>query len=222
MDHRSFIEEVCRVLGGRIVRSGLDALGVEVQIVEEEVDPVDLEEVRELLGDCRRCKLCDGRKSIVFGEGSVHPRLIVVGEGPGQTEDETGRPFVGQAGQMLDRMLENVLQIGRDQAFITNAVKCRTSSDDRDPEPDELDACMPFLRMQQRVLRPSFGLVLGKVAARSVLGLEGSLRQMRGKWYDWSGVPTMVTYHPAHLLRHPEDKRKAFEDLLMLASRMKE
>lgn len=221
MGGESFVEEVCRVLGARPIESGLPAFGVEVSVEESAPEPTSIEEVRGLLGDCQRCKLCSGRKNIVFGTGDpIHPPLMVVGEGPGHHEDERGEPFVGPAGQMLDRMLERVLGLQRRKVYILNVVKCRTSKDDRDPEPDEVASCLPFAEMQRDVVKPSAVLLLGSVAVRACLGVEGGVKKNRGKWFDWGGVPTIATFHPAYLLRREEDKPKAMEDLLVLKGRL--
>lgn len=222
MTDDSFVDEVCRALGAKRAVSGLSSFGLEVVVDEAGPEPTSIEEVRTLLGDCRRCKLCDKRTNIVFGVGaSNHPPLMVVGEGPGEHEDRLGEPFVGLAGEMLDRMLGRVLGLRRDQVYVTNIVKCRTSADNRDPEEDEVASCLPFLEMQRNVVAPSFVLLLGSVAISACLKLQGGVRQNRGKWLEWGGIPTIATYHTAYLLRRPEDKPKTMEDLLMLKARLK-
>jgi len=213
---------VCRFLGARTFHRGLSAFGLDVVVDEGESDPTTMAQICELLGDCRRCKLHDGRKNIVFGVGpDADVPLLVVGEGPGEHEDAQGEPFVGKAGEMLDKMLQHVLHLRRDQVYITNVVRCRTPKN-RDPESDEVSSCIPFLDMQKKVLRPRFVLLLGAVAVHSVLGVTGGIRANRGKWFDWEGTPTIATYHPAYLLRKPEDKAKALEDLRMLEARLRD
>lgn len=217
---REFFSMVCRKFDAVPVNRGLESFRIRTIVDEQVVEPETLEEVRELLGDCQRCKLCSGRKNLVFGSGPQTPSLMVVGEGPGEHEDRLGEPFVGLAGEMLDRMLKNVLGLDRGQVYVTNVVKCRTSQDNRDPEPDEVSACLPFLEMQKKVLRPSFVLLLGRVAIESVLGIDGGVKANRGKWFHWGDVPTIATFHPAYLLRNEQDKRKTLEDLRMLEAMM--
>lgn len=217
---REFFSMVCRKFDAVPVNRGLESFRIRTIVDEQVVEPETLEEVRELLGDCQRCKLCSGRKNLVFGSGPQAPSLMVVGEGPGEHEDRLGEPFVGLAGEMLDRMLKNVLGLDRGQVYVTNVVKCRTSQDNRDPEPDEISACLPFLEMQKKVLHPSFVLLLGRVAIESVLGIDGGVKANRGKWFHWGDVPTIATFHPAYLLRNEQDKRKTLEDLRMLEAMM--
>ena len=155
---------------------------------------------------------------IVFGVGDPESRLVVLGEGPGEQEDRKGEPFVGPAGQMLDQMLEKVLGLSRSQAYILNMVKCRPPRN-RNPQPEELQACRPFLLAQLASIRPDFVLVMGTVASRALWG-EGITRA-RGHWHEltWpeGQARAMPTFHPAYLLRKPQDKRLTFADLLLLA-----
>jgi uracil-DNA glycosylase len=141
---------------------------------------------------------------------------LVVGEAPGFNEDRDGEPFIGKAGQMLDRMVENVLGLSRAQIYITNVVKCRPP-DNRNPEPDEVARCRPFLLAQLRAIQPDLVLILGSVAARAVLGTRHGITRLRGSWtqVEWEGgrAAAMPTFHPAFLLRQPSEKRRAFEDL---------
>ena len=173
-------------------------------------------QVRQVLGDCERCGLCRERGQLVFGAGDSRSRLMVVGEAPGFHEDREGVPFVGRAGQMLERMLSNVLGLGREQVFITNVVKCRPP-ENRNPTPDEIGRCLPFLRAQMRVVAPEVVLVLGSVATRALFGPEAGVTRVRGPWREvsWAGgsAQAMATFHPAYLLRRPEDKRLTFQDL---------
>ena len=170
---------------------------------------------RDAMG-CRRCSLCETRRTVVFGEGSRTPRLMVVGEAPGADEDASGRPFVGRAGQLLTRMLA-AIGLTREDVYIANVLKCRPP-DNRPPRPDEVAACRPFLREQMRLLAPGLVLVLGNHAARAVLGVDGGISRIRGRiTTSPEGVPVLPTYHPAYLLRTPEAKREAWLDLQLAA-----
>lgn len=187
--------------------------------VEDGVPPATrLARVREELGDCRRCVLCRERKSVVFGVGTPEADLVIVGEAPGQQEDEQGEPFVGPAGQMLDKMLENVLSLRRDQVYILNVVKCRPPKN-RNPQPDEIETCRPFLEAQVRAIRPKLVLVLGSVAYRALFRTDAGITRNRGRWHEYDGLPAMPTFHPAYLLRSPQDKRFTFEDLKQVRDR---
>ena len=170
-----------------------------------------LDEIRQELGDCRRCKLCTGRKQIVFGSGSPRAQLMFVGEGPGADEDVQGVPFVGKAGQLLTKMIE-AMGYRRDEVYICNVVKCRPP-DNRNPEPDEIAACEPFLRAQIRALQPKVIVALGKFAAQTLLKDATPITRLRGQWREYEGVRLMPTFHPAYLLRAPTEKRAAWEDL---------
>ena len=177
-----------------------------------------LSEVRESLGDCRRCGLCKNRKTIVFGVGDERADLMIIGEAPGYHEDQQGEPFVGAAGQMLDKMLENVIGLRREQVYIANVVKCRPPKN-RNPLPDEVEACRPFLEAQIRAIQPKIILILGTVALKAIFGADTGIMRARGIWKEWAGTPVLPTFHPAYLLRNPSDKRKTFEDLKALTAR---
>ena len=177
-----------------------------------------LEQIRAELGDCKRCKLHQKRKNIVFGVGSPTAQLAFVGEGPGADEDTQGIPFVGAAGQLLTKMIE-AMGFKRDEVYICNVVKCRPPGN-RDPEPEEIDACEPFLKAQLALLKPKAIVTLGKFATMTLLREpNGSITRMRGKWRKYEGIPLMPTFHPSYLLRQqtPEtqysEKRKVWEDL---------
>jgi uracil-DNA glycosylase len=182
-----------------------------------------LEELRGQIGDCRRCKLWDGRRNIVFGEGSAGARLVFVGEGPGREEDLQGRPFVGEAGRMLTRIINNVLGLNRDDVYICNVVKCRPPGN-RDPEPDEIAACVPFLTAQLSAIRPEVICVLGRVAGTALLGKDFKITRDRGRWYTYDETPVMPTFHPAYILRNTgrqrELKRLVWEDIKQVVSRL--
>ena len=171
-----------------------------------------LEQVREDLGDCRRCKLSKGRKTIVFGSGNPKAELLFVGEGPGADEDEQGLPFVGRAGQLLTQMIEKGLKIPRPDVYICNIIKCRPP-ENRKPEKDEVAACRQFVERQIDAVRPRVIVVLGATAVETLLGKNQSMGSLRGKWHEFHGIPLMVTYHPAFLLRDPNRKPEAWADL---------
>jgi uracil-DNA glycosylase len=174
-------------------------------------EPPTLDQIRRELGDCRRCKLCSGRKNIVFGSGNPRAELVFVGEGPGADEDVQGVPFVGAAGQLLTKMIE-AMGYNRDQVYICNVVKCRPPNN-RNPEPDEVAACEPFLRAQLQAVRPKAIVALGKFAAQTLLRDSTPITRMRGQWREYEGIKLMPTFHPAYLLRQPAEKKKAWEDL---------
>ncbi|WP_246137578.1 uracil-DNA glycosylase [Myxococcus llanfairpwllgwyngyllgogerychwyrndrobwllllantysiliogogogochensis] len=170
-----------------------------------------LDQVRRELGDCQRCKLCSGRKNIVFGTGNPRAELVFVGEGPGENEDLQGVPFVGAAGDLLTKMIE-AMGFRRDDIYICNVVKCRPPGN-RNPEPDEIAACEPFLRAQLAAIQPKVVVALGKFAAQTLLRDSTPITRMRGAWRVYEGIQLMPTFHPAYLLRNPAEKRKAWEDL---------
>jgi DNA polymerase len=167
----------------------------------------------QALQGCRRCKLCEGRSTVVFGSGSARAELIVIGEGPGADEDAQGKPFVGRAGQLLTKMLESV-QLSRDEVYIANAVKCRPPGN-RNPESDELATCAPFLDAQLAVLQPKVVLAMGSVAAQTLLRTKEAIGKLRGRAHPFRAGVLIPTFHPAFLLRNPgqEYKRMAWEDL---------
>jgi DNA polymerase len=167
--------------------------------------------IRADLGDCRRCKLAAGRTTLVFGVGDPRAELMFVGEGPGADEDLQGEPFVGKAGQLLTRMIV-AMGFRREQVYIANVVKCRPP-ENRNPEPDEIEACEPFLRRQIEAVRPRVIVALGKFAAHALLRSTIPITRLRGQWSEYQGVRLMPTFHPAYLLRSPGEKGKAWEDL---------
>ena len=170
-----------------------------------------LPQIRDDLGDCRRCKLSAGRTNIVFGVGNPKAELVFVGEGPGADEDRLGEPFVGAAGQLLDKMIA-AMGLARRDVYICNVVKCRPPGN-RNPEPDEIAACSPFLRRQIAAIHPKVVVALGKFAAQFLLSDTTPITRLRGRWREYDGVPLMPTFHPAYLLRSPGEKGKAWEDL---------
>jgi DNA polymerase len=172
-----------------------------------------LSAISELIGDCQRCSLAQGRNKIVFADGDPNAQLMFVGEGPGADEDAQGLPFVGRAGQLLNNMI-SAMGLRREQVYIANIVKCRPPQN-RKPEPDEAHSCMPFLERQIEIVRPRVLVALGATAATYLLGMRGSIGSMRGRIHDYRGIQTVVTYHPAFLLRDPAQKKEAWKDLQM-------
>lgn len=167
--------------------------------------------IREDLGDCKRCKLHSGRTNIVYGVGSPTAEICFVGEGPGADEDLQGEPFVGRAGQLLTQMIK-AMGLEREDVYICNVVKCRPPNN-RDPEPDEVTACSPFLIRQVRAVGPKVIVTLGKHAAHTVLNVKTPITRLRGTWGAFDGIPVMPTFHPSFLLRDPTQKKFAWEDL---------
>ena len=170
-----------------------------------------LEAIARLVRACRACRLCDHRTHAVPGEGPAAARLVVVGEGPGRTEDETGRPFVGQAGDLLTKILA-AIGLPREQVFICNVVKCRPP-ENRTPLYDEVQACLPYLFRQIELIRPAVILAMGGTAAQALLDTKQSLGALRNKVHRFRGIPLVVTYHPAALLRNPNWKRPTWDDV---------
>ncbi len=178
------------------------------------VDGLDWPTLSKQVAECRACTLCQQRKQAVLGVGDLQADWLFVGEGPGAEEDVQGEPFVGQAGQLLDNMLA-ALDLKRGiQVYIANAVKCRPPGN-RAPEAAEMAACRPYLERQIALIKPKVIVLLGKAAVHSVLHEDKSLASMRGQRFDYQGIPTVVTYHPAYLLRNLPEKAKAWEDLLL-------
>jgi DNA polymerase len=183
-------------------------------IEREHSDPrVDLDEVTRVIKGCTRCQLHKTRKNYVPGEGSASPDIMFIGEGPGETEDNFGRPFIGKAGQLLDKVIAR-MGYTRETVFIGNIVKCRPPNN-RDPLKDEVDACMPFLIRQLEILRPKVIVCLGKVAMNNLLGVDYSIMEQRGKQFQFHGIPVIPTYHPAYILRQqaPDAVSKAKWDM---------
>jgi uracil-DNA glycosylase family 4 len=174
-------------------------------------NPLTLEVIRNELGDCRRCKLHRTRKTIVFGEGDTKATLMFVGEGPGFDEDVQGRPFVGRAGQLLTKIIQSI-GLQRSQVYIANIVKCRPPQN-RNPEPDEIDACHPFLLRQIEALQPQIICALGTFAAQTLLKTSAKITALRGQVFELDGIKVIPTYHPAFLLRNPEKKKDVWEDM---------
>jgi DNA polymerase len=178
-------------------RASLDAIGAEVRA-------------------CRNCRLAETRTRAVPGEGSADTEVVFVGEGPGFNEDQQGRPFVGRAGGVLNELLASI-EWPRSDVFITNVVKCRPPGN-RDPEPDEIAACEPFLKHQLALIKPKAIVTLGKFAAQCLLKTRTPITRLRGEWTQYQGIPLMPTFHPAYLLRNPSDKRLVWRDIQQVMS----
>lgn len=170
-----------------------------------------LEDLRAHIGNCTRCVLHKGRTHIVFGVGNPKAALMFVGEGPGADEDQKGEPFVGRAGQLLTKMIE-AMGVKRDDVYIANIVKCRPPGN-RNPEPDEISTCIPFLHQQIALVGPKVIVCLGKIAAHSLLQTQIPITKLRGDWQEFKKIKVMPTFHPAFLLRNPNMKRPVWEDL---------
>lgn len=188
-------------------------------------DPVasmDWSALRDAVAACTACRLCEGRRNTVFGVGHERAHLMVVGEAPGEQEDRQGEPFVGAAGKLLDRMLA-ALQLSREpgpperQVFIANTLKCRPPGN-RNPEPDEMVKCEPYLKRQLALVQPKVILAMGRFAVQALLRSSEPIGRLRGRVHTYEGVPLVVTYHPAYLLRNLPDKARAWDDLCLAAS----
>jgi DNA polymerase len=171
-----------------------------------------LEELRAAIGDCRRCKLWPGRTHLVFGVGNPKAKVMFVGEGPGRDEDLQGEPFVGRAGQLLTDIITKGMGLTRDDVYIANVIKCRPP-ENRNPEPDEVESCEPFLKKQIELIRPRVIVGLGKFAVQTLLKSKDPITRLRGVWHDYHGIKLMPTFHPAYLLRNPGDKKFVWEDI---------
>jgi uracil-DNA glycosylase len=205
-----------------------EAISIATYAEQSISDPVQaLKVIREDLGDCTRCRLHkQGRKQIVFGVGNPKTELMFIGEAPGADEDQQGEPFVGRAGQLLTNMIK-AMGLAREQVYIANIIKCRPPNN-RTPERDECETCSPFLMRQITAIKPKVIVALGAVAAKTLLAVNDSMANLRGRWYDfrpagvrsndpdWFGAKLAVTYHPAFLLRDPRQKKEAWKDLQMV------
>ena len=187
------------------------------KVSEKAAEPVDeslppLERLRLKTLRCSACRLAAKRTKTVFGEGNPDADIMFVGEGPGEDEDLSGRPFVGKAGQLLTKIIENGMKIPREKVYIANIVKCRPPAN-RDPMPDEAQCCIGFLKEQIKIVKPKILILLGKVAMKYLLGLEGAITKARESTYEYEGIKVFVTYHPSALLRNESYKRPVWEDI---------
>ncbi|MCB1167688.1 MAG: uracil-DNA glycosylase [Leptospiraceae bacterium] len=190
---------------------------------------LDFQKLQAEAMQCRRCRLCETRKTVVFGEGNPSARIMFIGEGPGKTEDETGRPFVGRAGELLTRIIENGMGLRRSDVYIANVVKCRPTLEqkgirDRPPDPEETAACSPFLIRQIELISPEVIVTLGNPSTRFLLQTALGITKLRGKWADFRGIPLMPTYHPSYVLRNGGEKsplrRDVWQDIQMVMDRL--
>ena len=181
--------------------------------------PDDLGTLARLVSECRKCRLCETRTNTVFADGSVKAKLLLIGEAPGRDEDLKGLPFVGRAGQLLDKMIA-AIQLRRDEVYICNVLKCRPP-ENRTPLQDEVDQCMPYLEQQLALVRPALICALGLSAVQALLKTKSSMASLRGRTFEYKGIPLIPTYHPAALLRNPGLKREAWEDLQRVRDTLK-
>ena len=179
-----------------------------------------LEKLRAALGDCRRCKLWSGRTHLVYGVGNPRAEIMFVGEGPGRDEDLQGEPFVGRAGQLLTDIITKGMKLRREDVYIANVIKCRPP-ENRNPEPDEVESCEPFLKKQIELIRPRIIVGLGKFAVQTLLQSKVAISRLRGIWHEYHGIKLMPTFHPAYLLRNPGDKKLVWEDIQKVLEELK-
>ena len=189
--------------------------------VPESTDGLTLADLNAKIMRCTKCQLARTRNNVVPGEGVEHPDVLVIGEGPGYDEDMSGRPFVGKAGVLLDKMLAAIGLDRNKNCYIANVVKCRPPNN-RDPEPQEQSACSGFLEAQIHILKPKMILCMGRIAGHKMLDSQAPLNQLRGQFHDYNGIPLMVTYHPSALLRDEGLKAPAWEDLKTFKRRLNE
>jgi DNA polymerase len=202
----------------------LKSLGYNYTRLLEEFDtlnnsdlPSNINQLRTITTNCHLCDLAKNRTKVVFGEGSENAKVMFIGEGPGESEDETGRPFVGKAGELLSKMIENAIGIQRSSVYIANIVKCRPPSN-RVPTHAEVTACKPYLLKQIEIIKPTIIVALGATALNSLLGEDLSITKVRGKQYKFANTTLIPTFHPSYLLRNPDAKKEAFEDMKLIKS----
>lgn len=181
-------------------------------------NPATLLELEMRMRDCRLCPLSEQRKNIVFGAGNPQARLVLVGEAPGREEDEAGVPFVGEAGRLLEKILI-AMQLSREEVYICNVIKCHPPGN-RDPLPDEIAACEQFLRQQLALIQPELIIALGRFATQTLLQTTEPIGKLRGKWFEYEGIPLMPTFHPAYLLRNPAGKKPVWHDMQQVMRRL--
>lgn len=216
LPHVSVSEDVVLTLAASpdLKLQGIDPLLLSKKSKQEKLDTLK----NEIIGECSRCKLCEGRQNVVFGVGDCEAKLLFVGEGPGAEEDKQGIPFVGKAGQLLTKMIE-AMGMPRERVYIANVVKCRPPNN-RDPEPDEVLSCSPFLKAQLAIIKPKVVVTLGRYASQTLLATTTPMSQLRGQWNTYEGVDVMPTFHPAFLLRNPPKKKEVWEDLQQVMKRL--
>jgi len=190
----------------------------EVSTVTTAEIPTTLDELQKSLDGCSRCSLCQQRHHLVFGAGNPQARVVLVGEAPGREEDLRGYPFVGEAGQLLEKILL-AMNLSRETVYICNVIKCRPPGN-RDPKPDEIAACEPFLKQQLALIKPEIIITLGRFAAQTLLKTSAPIGRLRGQWREYEGIALMPTFHPAYLLRNPSGKRPVWEDMKLVMQRL--
>ena len=195
----------------------------------KDLEAQDWESLKAAALACRECRLCETRRTVVFGEGDPGARVMFIGEGPGKTEDETGRPFVGRAGELLTRIIENGMGLNRSDVYIANVVKCRPTVDqkgtrDRPPDPEETAACNPYLVRQIELIQPEVIVTLGNPSTRFLLNTSVGITRLRGNWAEYRGIPVMPTYHPSYVLRNGGEKsplrKDVWHDIQMVMNRL--
>ena len=184
------------------------------------IELMEWDALAQAVSQCQACKLCSGRTNTVFGVGDKKADWLIVGEAPGENEDLQGEPFVGQAGKLLDNMLKALGLDRNNKVYITNVLKCRPPGN-RNPEPEEVAQCEPFLRRQVQLLQPKIVLAMGRFAVQALLGTSEPIGKLRGRAHEYLGIPVVVTYHPAYLLRNLPDKAKAWADLCLARQLMR-
>ncbi len=187
-------------------------------VVKKVSPPVTLAALQENLVNCDRCPLCQQRNNIVFGGGNPHAQVVLVGEAPGREEDLQGIPFIGEAGHLLEKILQ-AMNLSREAVYICNVIKCRPPGN-RDPQPDEISACEPFLKQQLALIKPEIIITLGRFAAQTLLKTSTPIGKLRGQWREYEGIALMPTFHPAYLLRNPSGKRPVWEDMKQVMLRL--
>lgn len=214
------------VLSQRHVSALSESSEVQIDEVSTPFSPLagetyaSIEEHREAICNCQKCSLGSTRQNFVYGVGHPQADLMLVGEAPGKNEDEQGEPFVGRGGQLLDKILA-AIDLSRETVYIANILKCRPPQN-RDPQPDEMELCFPYLEEQVRLIQPKLICALGRIAAQALLATKTPLGKLRGSFHEYCGVPLLVTYHPAALLRFPSYKKDTWEDMQKLKARLDE
>ena len=190
-------------------------------MVLKKEEPDTLEAIAAQIAECRKCRLCEKRRNVVPGMGVLNPDVLVVGEGPGVDEDMQGQPFVGRAGQYLDKWLDAIGLSRHTNCYIGNVVKCRPPMN-RDPQPDEIDSCLPYLERQIAILKPKFILTVGRISSAVLAGQEAGIGRLRGRTYSYKGIPLIPTYHPSAVLRDPTLRKPVWDDLRRLKAELEE
>ena len=203
-DSKVYLEQFSDLYDNNIIISDNDA----------ESASCTLSDFYDTIKDCKKCSLSHSRTQIVFGIGNPNADIVIVGEAPGKNEDLTGEPFVGRGGKLLDKIL-NSINLNREKVFILNVLKCRPP-ENRDPKPDEIEQCEPYLKKQLEIIKPKLIIALGRISAMTLLKVKDSLTNMRNKIHKYEGVDLIVTYHPAALLRNPNFKRPTWEDFKLI------